>query len=126
MPELIICMENWKIHFTYSNQINAYELYYTNTSNNKADGVAVFENKKLKKNTVEIKIGRINAMQTSIEINKNKHILLLYVYRTLKVIKAYFIRHFNQYLKSIPNNNVHYVNRDLNIDIIEPDTLSEK
>lgn len=103
-------------------KIDGYKNYYSNGNLNKADGVMIYIDESIEETTETVTIGEIKALKTLITVNSRKTYITS-IYRTHEVSRAVFLVQLDRYLHSFKNGVGHCIIGDLNIDILNPDTL---
>lgn len=96
-----------------------YNIYYNDSSINKADGVVMYVNKCLNETTTIKYVDNFKFLSTKISLKNKNNIKITGVYRCHGITQLNFIDIMDKYLKINKHTNNNCIVGDFNIDIME-------
>lgn len=125
-PCIIVCSECRKLEKYQVFNITGYKIYYNEGNVNSADGVVIFIRDFIDENTINIKMGRLNILNASLNLEKKTKLEISAVYRSHDLPKAEFIEELKAYMNMKKNVKNHLLIGDFNIDLLKIDNYSQE
>lgn len=125
-PLVIVCSETWKLdHYEYF-QLPGYKIYYNHGLINEADGVVIFIKEEIKETTVISKIDKLFILHSNVYVNEKMMIQISALYRCHDLSKTEFVDNLKTFLHNKRNVKNHLIIGDFNMNILNPDALTEE
>ena len=124
-PSIIICTETRILQCPQLYNIPEYKIYYNESKINICDGVVTYIHENLIETTEIVIVNELRILNSILKIN-NDDIVISALYRSHDITKTKFIANLKIFLDTHKSYKNHFVIGDFNIDINQPDTISEE
>lgn len=124
-PFIVICVETWHVKHENFFSLSGYDMFYNNSSLNKADGVICFVLQDILHETEIIEVNRLKIINTTIYMTNGSTFDVSAIYRSHEMSKLEFINTLDTFFKQKKETINHYIFGDYNIDFMEYDYFTQ-
>lgn len=124
-PDVIVCTESWNLIKHNMFKIPEYRIHYNESRINKADGVVVYIKEEITESTEITEIGNLKIINSKIELENNRVLIISAIYRSHGLPKTEFLLHLKELLKLNKNYKNNVIIGDFNFDILSEDVLDQ-
>ena len=125
-PCIVVCSETRNLVHPEFFNITGYKMYYNNCNINQNDGLVVYINEYITETTEIIDINNLKIINTKIEIENNKEIILSALYRSYYIKKTEFIKNLQKLIEHNKKYKNNLIMGDINFDILHQETINQE